>query len=72
MLCTKLPGAEITEESLLTKAKEVLPDFSLDGGIHFVDEIPRAATDAAKVHRADARILAVKLMNEKKLASVVF
>lgn len=69
-LFTKLPGAEITEDEMNLKAKNALPGFNLDGGIHLVNEIPRALTDAAKVFRADARVLAIQLMNEKKLAKI--
>lgn len=39
------------------------------GGIHIVDEIPRTATNSRKIHKADVKSLALKLINLKPLQS---
>jgi protein subunit release factor A len=61
-----LPDSIITEEFLTQIAKE-LSNIKFKGGIHIVDEIPRTNSIGNKVHRVDARKLAVKLINMKQI-----
>jgi acyl-CoA synthetase (AMP-forming)/AMP-acid ligase II len=67
VLVTKLPNSNITEESLRKFADEKLSKFKFTGGIHIVDEIPRTNSVGNKVLRSDAKKLALKLINLKKL-----
>lgn len=65
VLVIKLPDSNITEESLAAEARAVLGNVKIGGGIYIVDDIPRTSTISSKILRPAAKILAVKLMNER-------
>lgn len=70
VLCLKSSRSlreSLTEEELVKEAAIKLPNINFAGGIHIVDEIPRTITNSRKIHRNDARKLAMKLIESNNL-----
>lgn len=63
VLCARNEGSTVNEKDLeKLKTSVNFEKLQFKGGIYIVKEIPRTFTNSRKIHRGDARALALELM----------